>query len=420
MIKRVYILLILVLTLVAAGHVWAAASGHKPSLSMSTASTSASASAVVTFPPTTPKMRSFSRICYVLDFVWPAWQLLLLWLILQTGLSARLRDRARALARWRFLELPLYMVLYTLVVTLCNLPLSLWAGYWLTHHYGLSHQPIADWLSDDGKGIAVNFAIRTPVFMVVYWMMTRWPKGWEFRFWLLLIPLIALGIFAQPLIVEPLFNKFTPLPAGQLHDRIHALAVKAGIPNAPILVADMSRQTDETNAYVDGIGSSARIVMWDTTLKKMPDDQIVAVIGHEMGHYVLKHVYWGFVGAVVALLFLLPIIRRIYDAFVRRNGSRWRVDSPGDFAAIPALLFVYILVSFVSDPAVNAVSREVEHQADAYGIQVTGDRIATAKAFVALSRDNLSEPNPPPFIQFWFYNHPTLQQRVDFALGKDK
>jgi len=312
------------------------------------------------------------------------------------------------------------VVLVTLVVTLCNLPLSLWAGYWLTHHYGLSHQPFGDWLADDGKAIAVNFAIRTPVFMVVYWMMTRWPKNWEFRFWLLLIPLIALGIFAQPLIVEPLFNKFTPLPAGQLHDRIHALAVKAGIPNAPILVADMSRQTDETNAYVDGIGSSARIVMWDTTLTKMPPDQIVAVIGHEMGHYVLKHVYWGFVGAVVALLFLLPIVRRVYDTLVRRNGARWKIDGPSDVAAIPALLFVYLLISFLSDPVVNAVGREVEHQADAYGLQVTGDRIAMAQAFVALSRDNLSEPNPPPFIQFWFYNHPTLQQRVDFALGKDK
>jgi STE24 endopeptidase len=364
-------------------------------------------------------MRSFSAICYALDFIWPVWQLLLLWVILRSGLSAKMRDRARALSPRRFLTLLWYTVFYTVVATVCNLPLTLYAGYWLTHHYGLSHQPMSGWLGDDAKSIAVNFAVRTPVLWIVYWLMTRWRRNWEFRFWLVLIPLIAIGIFAQPLIVEPLFNNFTPLKRGPLYDQIHALAIKAGIPNAPILVSDVSRQTDETNAYVDGIGSSARIVIWDTTLRKMPQDQIVAVVGHEMGHYVLKHVYWGFACAVVFLLVLLPIIRRLYDWLVDRNRARWRVDGPSDFAAIPALIFVYLLVSFLSDPLVNAAGRVIEHQADAYGLQVTHDPIPMAQAFVALSRDNLSEPNPPSFIQFWFYNHPTLQQRVDFVMGKN-
>jgi Zn-dependent protease with chaperone function len=365
-------------------------------------------------------MKSFSDTCYLLDFISPAWQLLLLWLILRSGLSARMRDKARGLSSRRFLTLLWYFVFYTLVVTVLNYPLNLFAGYWLEHHYGLSHQAFSGWIGDLGKGILVNFAIRLPVLWIVYWMMTKWPRNWEFRFWLALIPLIAIGIFAQPLIIEPVFNKFTPLPPGSLHNRIHALAVKAGIPNAPILVADMSRQTDETNAYVDGIGSSARIVLWDNTLKKMPEDQIIAVVGHEMGHYVLKHVYWGFAGAVVFLLIVLPIFRRFYDWLVNRNRVRWKLDGPGDFAAIPALLFVYILISFLTDPVVNAAGREIEHQADVYGLHVTHDRLAMARAFVALSKDNLSEPNPPQFIQFWFYNHPTLQERVDYALGKER
>lgn len=379
----------------------------------------ATGSPSIQFPPVTPKMRAFSEIGYALDFVSPAWQLFLLWVILRTGLSSWMRDLAKAISRRRFLTLLWYMVFYTLAVTVFNLPLNLGAGYWLDHHYGLSHEPLSGWLADEGKAIAMNFVIRVPVLWIVFWLMARWPRNWEFRFWLALIPLIAIGIFAQPLIFEPIFNKFTPLPRGPLYTQIHALAVKAGIPNAPILVADMSRQTDETNAYVDGIGSSARIVLWDTTLKKMPEDQIVAIVGHEMGHYVLKHVYWGFAGAVVFLLFVLPLLRRFYDWFVERNRTRWKVDGPADFAAIPALLFAFILVSFLSDPIVNAASRVIEHQADAYGLKVTGNPIPMAQAFVALSRDNLSEPNPPPFIQFWFYNHPTLQQRVDFVLGRN-
>lgn len=393
---------------------WAAGSG------VPTASTHAAAisTANINFPAPTPEMRTFSRICYVLDFLWPVWQLLLLWLILRSGLAATMRDKARSVSKNPIVAFVGFMALYTVVATLCNFPLSFYAGYWLDHQYGLSHEGFGEWLGDDVKSILVNFAIRAPVLGLVFWLMTRWPKNWELRFWLALIPLIAIGIFAQPLIVEPLFNKFTPMPPSPLRGQIHALAVKAGIPNAPILVSDMSRQTDETNAYVDGIGSSARIVIWDTTLKKMPEDQIVAVMGHEMGHYVLKHVYWGFLGAVIFLLIALPIFRRIYDAFVLRNRARWKIDGPADFAAIPALLFVFILLSFLSDPIVNAASREIEHQADAYGLKVTGNPVPMAQAFVALSKDNLSEPDPPAVIQFWFENHPSLKQRVDFVLGK--
>jgi len=209
------------------------------------------------------------------------------------------------------------------------------------------------------------------------------------------------------------------LPLSPLRTQIEALAVKAGIPNAPIYVVDKSKQTHETNAYVTGIGSSARIVLWDTILPpRMPADQLRAIVAHEMGHYVLRHLYWGFLLTMLGLLFALPAAQKFAEWLLTRFGPRWGISSLTDYAAVPALLLTVSLFSFVSAPLTNGVSREVEHQADAYGLQITGNGPAMARAFVTISEQNLSNPNPPPLIKFWLFTHPPLQERIDFALGR--
>ena len=210
-----------------------------------------------------------------------------------------------------------------------------------------------------------------------------------------------------------------PLPPGPLRAQIEALAAKAGIPNAPIYVVDKSRQTHETNAYVTGIGSSARIVLWDTMLPpRMPQDQVMAIVGHEMGHYVLKHLYWGFLLTVLGLLLALPLAQLFAEWLLRRFGPRWHLGGLTDYAATPALLLTVSLFSFLTAPITNGVSREVEHQADTYGLKITGNGPAMARAFVSLSEQNLSDPNPPPFIKFWLFTHPPLQERINFVLGR--
>ena len=311
-----------------------------------------------------------------------------------------------------------YYAALTGVLLLVKAPLTWYSGYYLSHAYGLSSQPPGAWLTDLFKGVGVDVLTTIPILWGLYWLIQRSPRRWALWFWAALIPVIAFGIFAAPIVVDPLFNKFTPLPPGRLHDRIEALAAKAGIPDAPILVADKSKQTQETNAYVTGIGSSARIVIWDTTLQRMPEDQIVAIVGHEMGHYVLKHIYWGFALSVGGLLVLLPLAKLVYEALLRRFGPRWGINGPGDYAAVPALLLIVSLFSFFLAPITNAVSREIEHQADAYGLSVTQNRPAMARAFVSLSEQNLSDPNPPAFIKFWLFTHPPLSERIDFALGR--
>ena len=375
-------------------------------------------SADVRPPVVTPEMKRYSEIGYALYFAGTAYGLLALWAVLATGLSARLRQWVQPL-RFSLLRLLGYYTLLTLVLVIIHAPLTVYRGYILPHQYGLSSQDFGGWLGDVGKSVGVDTATTVPILWLLFWLIGRSPRRWALWFWAAVVPIIAFGIFAAPLVVDPLFNKFTPLPPGPLRTQIEALAAKAGIPNAPIYVVDKSKQTHETNAYVTGIGSSARIVLWDTILPpRMPADQLRAIVAHEMGHYVLKHLYWGFLLTVTGLLLALPVAQKFAESLLRRFGPRWRIAGPTDYAAIPVLLLTVSLFSFVFAPLTNGISREVEHQADAYGLQITGDGPAMARAFVTISEQNLSDPNPPPFIKFWLFTHPPLQERIDFALGK--
>lgn len=368
-------------------------------------------------PVVTSQMRRYSRTRYALYFAGTAYGLLALWGTLASGLSARLRRLVQPL-RFSFFQLTGYYALLTLVLLVAHAPLTWYSGYYLEHAYGLSSQSLEAWAGDLAKGVGVDVATTVPILWVLFWLIQKSPRRWAVWFWGALIPIIAFGIFVSPLVVDPLFNKFTPLPSGPLRTQIEALAAKAGIPDAPVYVVDKSKQTHSTNAYVTGIGSSARIVLWDTTLQRMPPDQILAVVAHEMGHYVLKHLYWGFLMSVSGLVLLLPLAQKFVEGLVARFGPRWGVGGLTDYAATPALLLTVSLFGFFLAPVTNGLSRVIEHQADAYGLQVTGNRPAMARAFVSLSEQNLSDPNPPVFIKFWLFTHPPLQERINFALGK--
>ena len=367
-------------------------------------------------PIVTPQMKRYSEIGYALYFGGTLYSLLALWAVLASGLSARLRQIVQPL-RFSLLRLLGYYTLLALTLLVIHAPLTVFAGYWLPHAYGQSAEGFGAWAGDHLKSLGVDIATTVPVLWLLFWLIRRSQRRWALWFWAALIPIIAFGIFAAPLVVDPLFNKFTPLPPSPLRVQIAALAAKAGIPDAPIYVVDKSRQTKQTNAYVTGIGSSARIVLWDTILPpRMPQDQVVAIVGHEMGHYVLKHLYWGFALTVLGLLLTLPLAQKFAERLVARVGPRWGVDGLSDYAATPVLLLTVSLFSFCLAPLTNAASREVEHQADAYGLQVTNNGPAMARAFVGLSEQNLSDPSPPPFIAFWLFTHPPLSQRIDFAL----
>jgi STE24 endopeptidase len=364
----------------------------------------------------TPEMIRHSRIYDALYFTDFFYGIAILLLILGTGLSARMRDFASRHIRWPFVAAMLYFVLLSLVLTILTFPLDLYGGFIVPHQFDLTNQSFAAWMGDFGKAVGVNLVIFTPLAAIALVIIRR-VRRWWIALWLGSIPLVVLGVLAQPLIIDPLFNDFRPLQDASLRQALLDEASRAGIEHSRVYEVDKSKQTKEMNAYVTGIGPSARIVMWDTLLAKLDRDEIIAVMGHEMGHYVLKHLWQG-ISFGIAISFLgFLIAQRLFEWGLARWGTRWKIDSRADPAAIPWLLAVSSILAFLLSPVYSGYSRHIEHQSDVFGLELTHLNEAMASSFVKFAEDSKADPRPPRFIEWWRYSHPSLGRRIDFVLA---
>jgi STE24 endopeptidase len=242
-------------------------------------------------------------------------------------------------------------------------------------------------------------------------------RRWWIVLWALSIPLTVLMVVVQPVILDPIFNDFQPLQDAVLREKLLDLASRAGIEGGRVYQVDKSRQTKTLNAYVNGIGPTKRIVMWDTLLAKLDHDEVLAVMGHEMGHYVLNHLWKGLAFSVVLSFAGFFVVQRVHDRGLQRWGKTWGINGPGDPASLPWLLLIASLASFLASPVVSGFSRSIEHQADIFGLELTHLNEASATAFVKMAEDSKQDPRPHPFIKFWRYSHPPIAERIPFALS---
>lgn len=367
-------------------------------------------------PVVTPEMLRHSRLQDVLYFVDVAYGLGVLLLVLRSRLSARLRDIAERAVRNRFFSGALYVVLLVIATTLLSLPLTVYADYIVPHQFDLTNQSLGSWIVDQLKGLGVGIVLSAIAGGLVLFAIRRFRRWW-IAAWLGSIPLILLGILAAPLLIDPVFNKFEPLRDPVLRNDLVAEASRAGIENSRVYQVDKSKQTKTMNAYVTGIGPSARIVLWDTLLAKLDHDEILAVMGHEMGHYVMRHLWLGIGFSVLVSFFGFWIGQTAYEWGVRRWGSRWSVRDTRDAAALPWLLIVSSVITFLISPMTSGFSRHLEHQADIFGLELTHLNEPMASAFVKFAEDSKSDPRPPRFIEWWRYSHPSLGRRIDFVLS---
>lgn len=368
----------------------------------------------------TPEMVRYSYTRYALYFVGTVAHAAALLLLLRGGISARLRDLAERKSRNRLVQALIYYPLLTLAYGAVTLPLSFYSSFLLPHQYGLSNQKLHTWVLDGAKGYAISSLVGAPVIALLYWTLRRSPRRWWVGFWLASIPLLVMAMLLGPLLIDPLFNKFQPLRNERLRERILALAGRAGIERGRVLEVDASRRTQAVNAYVTGIGGSARIVLWDTLLQKLDEDEVSFVMAHEMGHYVEHHVPLALLAATLGTGGVLLIADRSGRWLIRRYGSSWRVRSLDDLASLPVLLLIVMAVNFFGNPVESAISRHFEGRADTFALQLTGDGQAGASSFVKLSEKNLSLPDPPVFIKLWMFSHPPLKERIDKALAYDQ
>jgi Zn-dependent protease with chaperone function len=373
------------------------------------------------------KAVAYSRAAYTLYFISYFVSFVVLLLLLRLGVAARFRDFAERVASRRWLQALVYVPLLFLTCDIFDLPVRL---YWhsLSLRYEQSVQHWGSWFWDWTKEELVGTFFALVLVLILFAVIRRSPRRWWLYFWFAALPILLGIIFINPLVIDPLFNKFEPLDKEhpQLVDAIQKLTRNAGvpIPRDRIFLMRASEKSNEINAYVTGLGASKRVVVWDTTLQKTSNGEALFIIGHELGHYVLGHVWKGFVYGALALLVTLYLIFRGLHWMLGRWGSIWKLYGLEDWASLAAFLLLLQVVMFFASPVVNGVSRMQEHAADVYGLEVihgivpNSEEVA-AHAFQILGEVDLSDPNPPAFITFWLYSHPPLAERLVFAHSYD-
>jgi Zn-dependent protease with chaperone function len=350
--------------------------------------------------------------------IWAAEQVLsivLPLLLLLTGLSAWLRTFASQLGRGRFYPtLAIYFVLLSLLLFLVELPLSYTIGFAREHAYGLSTQRFSKWASDQAKSLGVGLVIGLLVLWVPYWLLARSPQRWWLWTGALALPFYTLTLIVTPLWIAPLFNKFGPMKDKVLESEVLAVARRAGVEGARVFEVNKSVDTAKVNAYVTGVGGSKRIVLWDTLIARLSPAQAKYVVGHELGHYVLGHVWTSVLLSTVLTLVGLFGAHRMSGFLLGHFGDRMGFHQLSDVASMPLLMLLLTFFSLVITPAALAFSRHHEHEADRFGLELTHDNRAAATAFVALQQQNLAVPRPSLLYKIFRASHPPIGERVDF------
>jgi STE24 endopeptidase len=342
---------------------------------------------------------------------------------LATGLSAWMRDRATGIAPRRLGPSMPYALGAIVLSSLASLPLSYYQGFVIEHRYGLSNQTRPAWLVEQLKGLGVSLALALPLVQGVYWVIRRYPRRWWAILSGLTIPVTVVLANLAPVLLLPLFNKFTPLKDRALADRIKKLAASQGVHVSDVMQMDMSKQTKKANAFFTGVGNTKRIVLGDTLLDEFTRDEVEVVLAHELGHQVHRDL-WKMIGLQIPVtLSTFYAAHRLLGPALQRFGHRWKLDleqGASDVAVLPLLSLLGGAASLGLTPLLNAISRNwMEHRADRYALDLTGKRKAFISAMKKLGRTNLSDPKPPALVKYLLYTHPPLQERIDFGRSYD-
>lgn len=361
-----------------------------------------------------------------IDFGGSLWGILIFLAILHFHWASGLRGWVARWTRRPWLQGLCFCPLLLLLASLLNLPVSVIAHH-ISLSYGQSIEGWRSWFADWGKSLLLTVAAGTAALLVLF-ALIRHTRHWWLWLWILTLPTELAIIFLLPLVVDPLFNHFEPLQAQHpaLVAQLERVVKKTGtrIPPSRMFLMRASQKVTGSNAYVTGFGASKRVVVWDTTIESCPTDEILVIFGHELGHYVLKHIQRGLVIGSVLSFFFLWIGYHFALFLTEHYGPRWRIASIKDWGAAAVLLLVFTVLAFAAEPLENSISRAQEHQADVFGQEVVHGIVAdpqraAASSFQRLGEQSLEYPAPGPFVVFWTYTHPPVAKREAFAAHYD-
>ncbi|MBW8876192.1 MAG: M48 family metallopeptidase [Acidobacteria bacterium] len=336
------------------------------------------------------------------------------WILLGTRLSARMRDLAERLTRFRPLQTFLYIVQYILVTALLSFPWAVYTDFVREHQYGMATQDFPAWLLDQLKMLALGLVLGglalTLLYAVLRWKTRTWWVWGAVVSVLIGVALIALG----PVFIEPVFNNYTELKDPALREPILSLARANGIETKHVYVVDASKQTKRVSANVAGMFGTMRIALNDNLLRRVSPAGIKAVMGHEMGHYVLDHAYKAILYLIIVLVTGFAFLKWAFERIVARRGERWGIRGVADPAGLPLLAAILAVFFFVLTPINNTFIRTDEAEADIFGLNAAREPDGAAE--VALMLSEYRKISPGPVEEWIFFDHPSGRNRILMAM----
>ena len=345
------------------------------------------------------------------DFLYGSAVLLLL---LNLGWSAAMRNLAERVTRFKPVHTIVYWVQYLLVTSILGFPLSVYEDYFREHKYGLATQTFGPWMGDQLKALALNLVLGGILAMLLFGIVRRLRRTWWIWGSVVTLCFMILVVLIAPVYIIPIFNKVTVLNDPKVTQPILSLARANGIPAHDVFEIDASRQSTRMSANVSGFGSTMRITLNDNLLRRGSPEEIQAVMGHEMGHYVLHHIYKDtlFFGVVIVIAFAL--LQWSLSWSLKRWGEKWKVRDIGDTAVLPLVVLLVSVFGFVVTPIMNTHTRTEEGEADMYGLNASRQPDGYAQAAIHLGE--YRKMTPEPIEEFIFFDHPSGRSRIYAAM----
>lgn len=335
-------------------------------------------------------------------------------LMLAAGWSAAWRDFVARRIRWRWIQVAVYAAIFTLVTTVLSFPLTVYQYYFREHQYHMATQDFGAWFAEQRTGLFVQIIISAILLPVLYAVFRRAPRTWWLWGSAVILLFQAIGTIIAPVFIEPLFNTFKPLEEPAIREQILAMARANQIPVNDVYQFDASRQTRRVSANVSGAFGVARINLNDNLIKRCSLPEIRQVMAHEMGHYVLNHIYKLLLELGCMTVVLVFFVRVGFDAVLRRWGSRWRVEGIADPAGLPVLVMLLSVLFLIATPVFNSIIHETEAEADAFGINTSREPDGFAQSAIKLGEYRKMDPGP--IEEFLFFDHPSGRARIRMAM----
>jgi STE24 endopeptidase len=333
---------------------------------------------------------------------------ILIFLFVWLGYSLRLENYLSQFISNSYLLFICFILVVGFVSSVLSFPLSYYSGFYLEHKYNLSNQTIGKWIWENFKGLLVSLIIGIPILLLFYFSLNQFGDNWWFPFAVIMffVSVVLSQIF--PVLILPIFYKLTPIDNEELKERITALAKNAKIKVENVFKFDMSKNTKKANAAFTGLGKTKRIILGDTLLDNFSNDEIETVIAHELGHYKKKHIVKNIIFGTVTSFLTLFIIAYFYKNLL----SWFGFESITKIAALPLLALCSMLIGLIQTPLGNILSRKYEYQADEYAVKETGNADVFIGTLEKLNEQNLGDKEPHPFVEWFFYSHPSIKNRI--------